>query len=518
MTRFAKLDDFLTLLRGVKSTGNGRYMALCPGHDDKNQSLSVKAADSKILLKCFAGCTSEAIVQALGLEVKDLFLDNPESKTEVETIYDYVDDKGKPLFQVVRFKPKTFRLRQPDGKWNIKGLTPVLYHLDDVLTAVKREDLICIVEGEKDCDNLRDIGQVSTTNPMGAGKWRDSYSDILRGADIVIIPDNDEPGRQHASQVAASCDGKAKRIRILEIPSQFKDVSDWLSAGHTRDDLDALILAAIDYVPRVNQGMKSLSIMRTEIQGRGPTNDIINDLLPDSPTAYALLCGRAGIGKTFLGIQLIYSLASGKPFLNHKVTQCAVGYISMEGADTKILERFNIIGKSYPGAEGNIFWHHGLPITLRDKGIEQFKALIRNCQVVVVDPLRPLVPGDYTTPKDASTFLRVLQEIQVATGTKLILCHHIRKPDRKVKVHPEDLIYEIKGASEYVEAANTVLLLERADQPRGAFGHFMPGTNRKLLHFVKVKDAPSGAKPMELQFNAETMLFEPILEDNYSEQ
>jgi hypothetical protein len=265
------------------------------------------------------------------------------------------------------------------------------------------------------------------------------------------------------------------------------------------------------------EAMKSLSTMRKEIQGRGVSNDVINDLLPDSSTAYCLVCGRSGIGKTFLVLQIIYCLASGKPFLSHKVKQCVVGYLSFEGSDMKILERFNTIGKSYPGAENNIRWHHGLPITLRDNGIEQFKALIKGCEVVVVDPLRPLVAGDYTTPKDASTFLKILQEIQVSTGTKLILCHHIRKPDRRVKVHPEDLIYEIKGASEYVEAANTVLLLERADQPRGEFGHFMPGTNRKLLHFVKVKDAPTGDKPIQLQFNAGTMVFEPVLEEGFKD-
>ena len=54
--------------------------------------------------------------------------------------------------------------------------------------------------GEKDVDNLVQLGLTATTNPMGAGKWQESYSEILKGANVVILPDNDEPGRNHAVQ------------------------------------------------------------------------------------------------------------------------------------------------------------------------------------------------------------------------------------------------------------------------------------------------------------------------------
>lgn len=355
MAKFTKPDDFLSLLKGVKSTGNNQYMALCPAHDDKNQSLSVKLADGKILLKCFAGCVSENVLQALGLEIKDLFLNGSKPKSEhreIGAIYDYVDIEGALLFQVVRTKPKGFYQRRLDGKGgyinNLKGITPVLYHLDDISRAIKNDDLICIVEGEKDCDNLWNIGLVATTNPMGAGKWRDSYSDILKESDVVISPDNDSSGYEHTSQVAKSLYGKAKRIRILELPREFKDISDWLKAGHTRGDFDNLILQAKDYAPGVTVGL------------RQDTKEILDVALPE--IAWQGLFGdyRGLVGETteaadvfhYAAFSQVIGSTLGRRLYVHHATRlypnfyiCIVGRSSLTRKDTCQSRAADILGR-----------------------------------------------------------------------------------------------------------------------------------------------------------------------------
>ena len=90
--------------------------------------------------------------------------------------YDYTDADGKLFFQSCRFEPKKFKARRgpddPECKLGIKGVRRVLYRLPEVSKA----QLVCIAEGEKDCDNLAKLGFVSTTNPFGAGKWRNDYS------------------------------------------------------------------------------------------------------------------------------------------------------------------------------------------------------------------------------------------------------------------------------------------------------------------------------------------------------
>jgi 5S rRNA maturation endonuclease (ribonuclease M5) len=232
------LEAVLAQLQGVKRNGTG-WQAHCPAHEDKDPSLSVCERNGNILLKCFAGCSFEAVCGALEIEPRQLFSDNGAARRIVAE-YGYQDESGNLLFQVVRSDPKSFRQRQPDGKggwiWNCKSVQRILYRLPEVLAA--KSVLVC--EGEKDCETARALGIVATCNAGGAGKWRDEYSEPLRGKQITVIADADEPGRKHAQQVAASLFGKAESVNVLEF-AQAKDLSEWTATGGTRDALLELI-------------------------------------------------------------------------------------------------------------------------------------------------------------------------------------------------------------------------------------------------------------------------------------
>jgi DNA primase len=125
------------------------------------------------------------------------------------------------LFQVVRFEPKDFRQRRPLGggkwAWEIRGVARVPYRLPGLIAGVKEGRTIYITEGEKAADSLTVLGVATTCSPHGAGKWRDEYSAYLKDADVVILPDNDKPGEQHAAMVANSLRGIAKRVRLLRL-------------------------------------------------------------------------------------------------------------------------------------------------------------------------------------------------------------------------------------------------------------------------------------------------------------
>ena len=244
--------DVLSRLKGVMPGRNGHdWSALCPAHEDGKRSLSVSATeDGTVLLKCHGGCNAKAVVEAIGLTMADLF-PNTGPRTTSGTIvktYDYVDEAGNLLYQAVRFEPKNFRQRRPDGKggwvWNLEGVRRVLYRLP-VLATAPTEEAVFIVEGEKDADRLAEESILATTCAMGAGKWRPEYNEVLTGRPVVILPDNDQSGREHAAQVARSLRGVAASVKVVELPGlpAKGDVSDWLENGGTASKLWELVEA-----------------------------------------------------------------------------------------------------------------------------------------------------------------------------------------------------------------------------------------------------------------------------------
>lgn len=294
--------------RGPKGA-EGYYEACCPTHGDKKASLIIGPGDTGVRVKCLAGCRTEDVLAAVGLTMRDLFYDHdrpsapkaaapkappppredkpkddPAEKRRVERVYAYTDEQGKILFEVVRYVPKDFRQRVPDAsqrggyRWSIKGVRPVIYHLPQVLEAIKAGRTVFVVEGEKDADNLALLGAVATTCAMGAGKWHKEHSAFLQDAEVCILPDNDEPGRMHADQVARQLHGIAKSVRILDITKVCDkipdkgDISDLISIlGKSRAAkvLHALIEATDPIAPPEQSPYERATELYTTVLGYG---------------------------------------------------------------------------------------------------------------------------------------------------------------------------------------------------------------------------------------------------------
>ena len=152
------------------------------------------------------------------------------SKQRIVAAYDYTDEAGVLLYQTVRYEPKDFNQRRPDGSggwtWSLGDVRLVPYRLP--LIVARHAQPVVIVEGEEDVHALEKLGLLATTNPMGAGKWRVDYSFLLRGRRCVVLPDDDEAGHRHAEHVLGSliCHGAAS-VRVMRLPGA-KDARDWL--------------------------------------------------------------------------------------------------------------------------------------------------------------------------------------------------------------------------------------------------------------------------------------------------
>jgi len=262
------IADVLPLLRDVKKAGDG-YIAKCPAHEDKKASLSIKAGDKVgIVFYCHAGCDSEAVAGALGLSMRDLMGDSkPQANTSKRIVatYDYRDESGTVLFQKVRYEPKGFTIRRPDGRggweYNRKGVKLIPYNLQALLAS----DYVFLVEGEKDVETLRKMQLAASCSPDGAGKSGKFKSELIehfKGKSVYILPDNDAVGKAYAHDEARLLAPVAKIVKILD-PLQVcpdlpdgGDITDIVArygAEHTTNALRELVKSTPSYTPQRTQ-------------------------------------------------------------------------------------------------------------------------------------------------------------------------------------------------------------------------------------------------------------------------
>jgi hypothetical protein len=239
-------DALETTIAAVRHNGKQRTIR-CPAHDDKTPSLSVgRGKNGGIVLHCKAGCDTADVLKAAGLTWADV--SPPKTEGTIVATYDYKTLDETLSHQSVRYDPKAFKVRRPDGAgdyiWDMGGVADK--HLPYRLPELKGRDLVFVVEGERDADRLWSLDIPATTNIFGALKWTKYESKSLVAAGVtrvVIIPDNDEPGKEHAERVRESVRAVATIIELPGLP-EHGDVSDWLSSGNTADDMKALVTAA----------------------------------------------------------------------------------------------------------------------------------------------------------------------------------------------------------------------------------------------------------------------------------
>ena len=213
---------------------------------------------------CHAGGGYRDLAQALGIA-----LGASKPGPAKETMFDYRDAGNVRRFQVVQRRypdgSKRVYQRRPTGRgeWvnNLEGVTPFLYRLPELIAADPAEE-VHVHEGEPCVEAARALDFTATTNPGGAGKWRNRYSEPLRGRHVAIFPDNDQAGRRHTAEVAASCYGIVASVRIIHLPDlpEKGDLVDWIAAGHTAEELQELIDASPLWAPPLDGQSAALPI------------------------------------------------------------------------------------------------------------------------------------------------------------------------------------------------------------------------------------------------------------------
>lgn len=377
----------------------------------------------------------------------------------VSAVYPYHDAEGRKQFEVVRLDPKDFRQRRSETEWGVKGCPVLPYRLPEMLEAMANERPILVVEGEKDADRLARLGITATCNAGGAGKWRAEHAEFLKGADVVIVPDNDEPGREHGQGVARSLKGIARRIRVLDLPNLPRkgDVSDWLDGGGRVEALHVLIEASTDWHPTSTLGLTWLG----EEDSHPPRKWLAKGLLGQNEMS--VLFAPSGGGKSFVALDLGATIAAGGEWFDHRVEKSAVLYIAGEGstgfrmrmkawrlahqADAASFAPFVMLPRSLDlYTKGN----NATEIAREAMAEIQERAGIP-VRLIILDTLSRMMHGGVDSdPKDMKLFLECVEELRRETGAHVLIVHHTGKEQDK----------GMRGSSMLRDFADTVLKVE----------------------------------------------------------
>ena len=244
------LTEISTKLQRVTGPDKqGWFTALCPFHADKNHPNLRFNTHGFRCMACGAKGNLNDLAGKLGIESR---ITERKPRTITDT-YDYRDETGSLLFQVVRYNPKSFAQRRPDGNsgwlWSLNGTRRVLFSLPELL-ASPSDELTFITEGEKDAKALQGLGFIASCNAGGAGKFTIELCEPLKNRHVVVIADKDESGRRHAQQVARLLKGFAASVKVLELPGDhIKDAADWVMAGGNRLELEELVRNCPEWQP-----------------------------------------------------------------------------------------------------------------------------------------------------------------------------------------------------------------------------------------------------------------------------
>ena len=378
--------------------------------------------------------------------------------------WDYTDETGALLYQVVRLengllddagKPrKSYRQRRPDPEqkdgwnWSVKGTRLVPYRLAEVQEAVALGLTVFIAEGEKAVDRLVEMGVPATCNSGGAGKWPEGFDEIFRGANVVILPDNDEPGAKHRDLVAQRLAPVASSVRVLELPNlpPKGDVVDWSDAGGTVDALYDLVESAARPWGAAEWRSAFGAIPWSRLDDPAPEHEwLVKGWLTRGERS--MVAGPSQGGKSFFVVDLAMAIARGVPFHGHRTLKGGVCYQAGEGGKG-LKKRLRAYRTKY-----DLSLSDDIPFVLLPKAVdlyasdEQAGLLIREVQhwsstfsvpleLVVIDTLSAATPGaNENASEDMSRVLARLEKVAEACKCHVMLVHHMNAQGSKPRGH-----------------------------------------------------------------------------------
>lgn len=470
--------DAISLVAAQESIGQGEALNLVAR--DLGLGLGISERKNKELPKC------------------------PTIKENIVATYLYYDEYGEELFCSFRYEKAGYRKNYRQGvrtangvKFCTEGRRKVLYNLYSPLSerpTVQNSSSVVIVEGENKVEALVSMGICATCNVGGAKKWKEEYSKYLKGKSVVILPDNDAPGREHAESIAKSLMNVAASLKIVELPGlpDKGDVLDWLNIlGGNKENLEFIISDAPFWKSKAECKLKSrpLDVDWSSYGGAGylaSQPEPFRYLLEGAflKNELGLISGPPGAGKGTFSLQMAAYIAAGIPIFDWwNVPQpTKVLYISAEDSKPVIHRRlhFSLMGLPesirYEAARrivavpvrGRVNICHevyGTSLSSTEHLVD-LRKIINEFRpgLVFLDTLSRFLGIDENDNPAMTSACGVIEEIMMEYGCNVILLHHVNKATGDCVNKKSELVRAlsqtaIRGASALAGAVRFAVVL-----------------------------------------------------------
>ena len=416
-------------------------MGLCPWHADTRPSLQYYPDEKRF--HCHScGVKGEQydskyeskLSETKAKMLEGVTLENNAGIKEPQAISDYRDKDGKLSYQVLRSVLKSFKMRRQDGKggwtWSMDGVEAVPYCLPELIAG---PDPVFIAEGEPKVNALRKMGLTATCNHGGAGKWKEAFNKYLEGRDVVILCDNDEPGRNHGSKIASSNFKTSKSIKLPVLPRlpEKGDIIDYLNNGGTKESLLKIVEATPLYQPSEDPNKLHYKITTIdEILSYPEPQFMIEKILVKE--TLNIIASYAGVGKSVMALSIAKAILTGRPLWNHftVIEKGAVLLIDEETPRPFLRERIEKMHFDYT-MPFYVIHFEGVKID-EDAGIEAVNEALDRIKpkVLMIDSFIRIHGQDENKSQTMARVMDRLRKIVNQGVIVVLIAHHGKGEDR----------------------------------------------------------------------------------------
>lgn len=554
-----QLHELLNHLHGVKPQSDGSYIALCPCHDDHRPSLDITQGQKGIVMNCpVCSANGESVMNALGLDVKELFYDNnntarDDRRLKKPVTYYYSENLKKTRFYFWDKQKNGYSKgfcwyhrgandRQVKGlpkDENGKSVLPPLYKQGSIKSANEYLETVYIVEGEKDVDTMtNELGLFAVCSPHGAGrgnlekKWSGEYNKLFEGASVAVIPDNDDPGRELANYIASQILPYADEVKVLDLTREWVDlkkkgdITDVYESEKPSQDLSLaetvkFKLKALTMTTKPSTSKDLFYIEEkesgSESKEKSKNNYICLDDVESKETEWlwypyipqgkiTLMTADPGTGKTFLSLYLAAQVSTGRPFYGeegapYKEPANVVYQTAEDGIADTIKPRLEPMRPDF--SKIFILDETDKSLSLSDKRIEKIMIDLKP-KLMIFDPLQAYLGAkvDMNRANEVRPILERLGKLAEKHGVAVILIMHHSKASQNSALH------RALGSMDIPAVARSMLIMGK--DPKNPFG-------RVLCHEKSSLAKRGRSVCFEVNFNEGGIKFNGFCDDTADE-